>query len=427
MSGLADKRRQQIVDAAFAAFTENGYEQTSMSDIAARAGMGQGTVYRYVDSKREVLDLVFDYGVERLVDTLALDDFLEVVGGGTAGIEERNDIIMEGGRRLYALVDQEPALLKLLTVQSAAADKELKQRVLGIQSMLDSYVQRGLDGGRRAGWLAEDAQNHAVLARLLPALVLPGFLLAQSRHDNPGTRERFVSTASQIAESGILRDGVALESSAGHSAAETVDSVHVPVPVAADRRNELLDAALGCFLSAGYHAVGVNEIVERLGVSHGTFYNYYQNKRDLLDALMVREFSAMEPVLSRPVGRLDARQDIENALVQGFTNALEAVAERLPALIFVCTEAAGVDPEALQSIIQFFRFASVRSEQSVYSMIGADRINPSIDTEFLGQAFVSLLVGAVTLVVDDDGRTDRIDEYARAITHFLLYGLNPAP
>ncbi|MGC7307515.1 TetR/AcrR family transcriptional regulator, partial [Mycobacteroides abscessus subsp. massiliense] len=27
MSGLADRRRQQIVDAAFAAFTENGYEQ----------------------------------------------------------------------------------------------------------------------------------------------------------------------------------------------------------------------------------------------------------------------------------------------------------------------------------------------------------------------------------------------------------------
>ncbi|MGL5441127.1 MAG: TetR/AcrR family transcriptional regulator, partial [[Mycobacterium] stephanolepidis] len=133
------------------------------------------------------------------------------------------------------------------------------------------------------------------------------------------------------------------------------------------------------------------------------------------------------PVLSRPVGRLDARQDIEHALAQGFRNALEAVAGRLPALIFVCTEAAGVDPEALQSIIQFFRFASVRSEQSVYSMIGADRINPSIDTEFLGQAFVSLLVGAVTLIVDDDGRTDRIDEYARAITHFLLYGLNPAP
>jgi AcrR family transcriptional regulator len=199
------------------------------------------------------------------------------------------------------------------------------------------------------------------------------------------------------------------------------------LPVAADRRNELLDAALECFLLDGYHAVGVNEIVERLGVSHGTFYNYYQNKRDLLDALIVREFSAMEPALPRSVARLDMRLDIEYALAQGFRNALEAVAGRLPALTFVCTEAAGVDADALQSIIQFFRFASVRSEQSVYSMIGADRIDPSIDTEFLGQAFMSLLVGAATLIVDDDGRTDDIDEYARAIAQFLLYGLNPAP
>ncbi|MBA0046016.1 TetR/AcrR family transcriptional regulator [Mycobacterium sp. NPDC050853] len=426
MSGLADRRREQIVHAAFAAFTENGYEQTSMSDIATRAGMGQGTVYRYVDSKREVLDLVFDYGVERLFDTLALDNFLDVVGG-TAGIEERNDIIMEGGRRLYALVDQEPALLKLLAVQSAAADKELKQRVVGIQAMLDSYIQRGLDGGRRAGWLPEDAQDHVVLARLLPALVLPGFLLSLSRHDNPSTRERFVSTASRIAEKGMLRDGVNLEAGESHTTAESVESVRVPSPVAADRRNELLDAALECFLHDGYHAVGVNEIVERLGVSHGTFYNYYQNKRDLLDALIVREFSAMEPALSRSVARLDVRLDIEYALAQGFRTALEAVAGRLPALTFLCTEAAGVDAEALQSIIQFFRFASVRSEQSVYSMIGADRIDPSIDTEFLGQAFMSLLVGAVTLIVDDDGRTDHIDEYARAIAQFLLYGLNPAP
>ncbi|MGH3723998.1 MAG: TetR/AcrR family transcriptional regulator [Mycobacterium sp.] len=426
VSGLADKRRQQIVDAAFVAFTENGYEQTSMADIAARAGMGQGTVYRYVEGKREVLDLVFDNAVERLFTTLALDDLLDVVGG-TAGIEERNDIIMEGGRRLYGLVDREPELLKLLTVQSAAADKELKQRVLGIQSMLDSYVQRGLELGREAGWMPEDSQDHAVLARLLPSLVLPGFVLSLSRHDNPSTRERFVSSASQIAMAGILQEGVGADTDVEHVVEGPIEPQRVPTANAADRRNALLDAALECFMRDGYHAVGVHEIVERLGVSHGTFYNYYQNKRDLLDALIVREISSLESALPRPVARIESLRDIESALVQGFQGAMEAVAGRLPVLIFVCTEASGVDPEALQSITQFFRYAAVRCEQNVYSMIGADRINPSIDTEFLGQAFVSLVVGAVTLVVDDEGRADNIGEYARTITRFLLYGVNSAP
>ncbi|MUM19764.1 TetR/AcrR family transcriptional regulator [Mycobacterium sp. CBMA271] len=425
VSGLADKRRQQIVDAAFAAFTENGYEQTSMADIATRAGMGQGTVYRYVEGKREVLDLVFDTAVERLFETLALDDLLDVVGGN-AGIDERNDIIMEGGRRLYALVDREPALLKLLTVQSAAADKELKQRVVGIQAMLDSYVQRGLELGREAGWMPEDSQDYAVLARLLPSLVVPGFVLSLSRHDNPSTRERFVSSASQIAMAGILREGVSADNGPERVADESVELQRVPVATVADRRNELLDAALECFMRDGYHAVGVHEIVEKLGVSHGTFYNYYQNKRDLLDALIVREVSSLEPALPRSVARIESFQGVESALVQGFQGALEAVAGRLPVLIFVSTEASGVDPEALQSITQFFRYAAVRCEQNVYSMIGADRINPAIDTEFLGQAFVSLLVGAVTLMVDDEERVDNIGEYARTITRFLLYGVNSA-
>lgn len=427
VSGLADRRRQQIVIAAFSAFTENGYEQTSMADIATRAGMGQGTVYRYVQGKREVLDLVFDYAVERLFDTLALDDLLDVVAG-TAGIEERNDIIMEGGRRLYGLVDREPALLKLLTVQSAAADKELKQRVVGIQAMLDSYIHRGLELGRRAGWMPQESQDHTVLARLLPSLVLPGFVLSLSRHDNPSTRERFVSSASQIAMAGILRKEV-VGAGAGTErvVADSVELLRVPGTAAADRRNELLDAALECFMRDGYHAVGVHEIVDRLGVSHGTFYNYYQNKRDLLDALIVREISSLEPALPRPVARIDGLRDIESVLARGFRNAMEDMAERLPVLIFVCTEASGVDSEALQSITQFFRFAAVRCERNVYSMIGADRINPAIDTEYLGQAFVSLLVGAVTLMVDDEGRTDNIDEYARTITRFLLYGVNATP
>lgn len=425
VSGLADKRRQQIVDAAFAAFTENGYEQTSMSDIATRAGMGQGTVYRYVDGKREVLDLVFDYAVERLVDALALDALLDVIGE-TSGIEERNRVIMEGGRRVYALVDREPALLKLVTVQSAAADRELKQRVVGIQAMLDSYVQRGLDRARRAGWVPDDSQNSAVLGRLVPALVLPGFVLSLSRHDNPATRERFVGTATLMAERGILRKGVSLDTDRYQVESDSVKPLHIPTAVG-DRRNELLDAALECFLSRGYHAVGVHDIVETLGVSQGTFYNYYQNKRDLLDALIVREISSLEPAVPRAVARSEGRHDIESLLAQGFRNAMESVAARLPALIFVCTEAAGVDAEALQSIIQFFRFSSVRCEQAVHSMIGVDRLNPAIDTEFLGQAFVSLLIGAMTVIVDDDGRTDDIDEYTRTIARFLLYGLNSAP
>ena len=117
-------------------------------------------------------------------------------------------VISEIGTRLYTFIDREPALAKLLTLQAPSIDKELKQRALGLTSMVDVYLTRALSDGRDAGWVTDDAEFHAMLTRLLPALIIPGFLLQNSRHDNPHTRERFVATAAHLAATGVLRGSV---------------------------------------------------------------------------------------------------------------------------------------------------------------------------------------------------------------------------
>lgn len=72
--GLAEQRRRQIVESAYQVFAELGYERASVSDVAKRAGIGQGTIYRYFDSKRELLDHVVDYGFELLLDTAGIEN-----------------------------------------------------------------------------------------------------------------------------------------------------------------------------------------------------------------------------------------------------------------------------------------------------------------------------------------------------------------
>lgn len=47
----------------------------------------------------------------------------------------------------------------------------------------------------------------------------------------------------------------------------------------------LLDAAVAVFAAKGFHAARVDDIVERAGTSHGTFYLYFANKDDLFRAL----------------------------------------------------------------------------------------------------------------------------------------------
>lgn len=52
---ISEKRRQQIVKAALLLFSEKGYFQTTIDDIASAAGISKGLVYRYAKDKNTLL------------------------------------------------------------------------------------------------------------------------------------------------------------------------------------------------------------------------------------------------------------------------------------------------------------------------------------------------------------------------------------
>lgn len=63
-----EARRREVMAAAVAVFSERGYRAASMSDIAAKLGMGKASLYHYVASKEEVLiDLYEDVLRENVI------------------------------------------------------------------------------------------------------------------------------------------------------------------------------------------------------------------------------------------------------------------------------------------------------------------------------------------------------------------------
>lgn len=76
-------RRDQILDAAREVISENGYDQSSVDQIAKRAGLSRSTVYEYFRSKEEILQGCV--GARR--DELA-EELLRRIGSAT-GVEEQ--------------------------------------------------------------------------------------------------------------------------------------------------------------------------------------------------------------------------------------------------------------------------------------------------------------------------------------------------
>ena len=73
-----EERRGQILDAALMVFSQKGYHATNVSDVAAQAGVSQGTIYWYFDSKEELftaamLSVFVDFGQEAVASLEACE------------------------------------------------------------------------------------------------------------------------------------------------------------------------------------------------------------------------------------------------------------------------------------------------------------------------------------------------------------------
>jgi AcrR family transcriptional regulator len=65
----ARRNREKVVAAASAAFAESGLE-AQVEDIARRAGVGVGTVYRHFPTKEALVDALAEQLFERFADTM---------------------------------------------------------------------------------------------------------------------------------------------------------------------------------------------------------------------------------------------------------------------------------------------------------------------------------------------------------------------
>jgi AcrR family transcriptional regulator len=71
-------RRAEILDAAFAMFIQRGYDNTSLNDVIAGAGLSKGMFYHHFASKEALLEALFD----RITDQAyaALEPIISALG-----------------------------------------------------------------------------------------------------------------------------------------------------------------------------------------------------------------------------------------------------------------------------------------------------------------------------------------------------------
>ena len=84
-------RRRQVLDAAVAVFSAEGFHGTSMDAVAARAGVSKPSVYAHGGSKEELFTACLRREAERLLRSVAGAAGPEAGGPGPAGTDPATD------------------------------------------------------------------------------------------------------------------------------------------------------------------------------------------------------------------------------------------------------------------------------------------------------------------------------------------------
>ncbi|MEU8442048.1 TetR/AcrR family transcriptional regulator [Streptomyces microflavus] len=169
-SRRSDRSRRAIYDAALALVGEAGYRRTTIEGIAARAGVGKQTIYRWWPSKAAVL-------MEAFLDlaTRAAEEAGPQAGGAEYGIPDTGDLAADLKLVLRATVDElnDPLMEAPTRALTAEGIVDAKLGAEFVEKLLDPqlslYVTR-LRAAQEAGQLRPDADPRIALELLIAPL-----------------------------------------------------------------------------------------------------------------------------------------------------------------------------------------------------------------------------------------------------------------
>lgn len=117
LENIKQYRKHQILDVALKLFASLGYHETSMSRIAAEAGISKGLIYNYFSSKKSLLKTLMRRGVEEAYQdfdlnhdgVLSREEFLFFLRSFLVSLEQNRQFW-----RLYFSVLLQPSVFEMI-------------------------------------------------------------------------------------------------------------------------------------------------------------------------------------------------------------------------------------------------------------------------------------------------------------------------
>jgi len=175
---LVQKRSVQILEAAARVFAQKGYHAATTKEIAAEAGVSEGTIYNYFDSKEDLL-----LSIPRLIsDTTLLPALTQMQSTRTTSWEEEEKLWTALLDNAFQTLQRKVDFLKVLFSTLPNMDEETLEKYVrriplyfaqALEEFLQTRIAQGIYRPMDAAVVARAFMGMVVIF-VLTQEVLPG-------------------------------------------------------------------------------------------------------------------------------------------------------------------------------------------------------------------------------------------------------------
>ena len=141
--------RRLILEAAYELFEKNGFEKTTMRQLAREAGVGLGTIFQHFPDKVSILLTAFREDISSIA-------YEAVTTMPAAGLRRQ---LIHTMKPLFDFYTARPALSRVLLKEGLFADKEVTEQLLAQEKEFSSFTIGLCDRAKAEGKLGQEADS----------------------------------------------------------------------------------------------------------------------------------------------------------------------------------------------------------------------------------------------------------------------------
>lgn len=190
-------------------------------------------------------------------------------------------------------------------------------------------------------------------------------------------------------------------------------------------RADIIEAAFDLFAEQGYHQTGIADIAQRLGIGHGTFYRYFQNKRDIFENVVQDVAMRLSTLLvgdnapSAPTSLDEYRAQCQRIAERfiGFTRANPKV------LRLLMLEATSIDEAMSQQVFKMYAVSCKVTAGYLQNGVDQGFFRPDLDVKASARVVVGMITGGVMSHLASPDDEDGLQRQVHAGIDMLVMGM----